>query len=97
MSQSSEEPEIAGIVIGEPLSALFSTNPTVRSMAREAYFKRKTNQDQAAIERIVTDMMMAIFDERCPGIRWDEKDARYYRPAAIAALKVLGVISQDFE
>jgi hypothetical protein len=48
-----------------------------------------SEREEADIDR----MMMAIFDERCPGIRWSEEDQPYYRAAAIAALTSLGIIA----
>jgi hypothetical protein len=48
-----------------------------------------SEREEADIER----MMDAIFDERCPGIRWSEEDRPHYRAAAIAALTSLGIIA----
>jgi hypothetical protein len=44
-------------------------------------------------ETDISRMTDAIFDERCPGIRWSEEDRPHYRAAAIAALTSLGTIS----
>jgi hypothetical protein len=46
------------------------------------------NTPEAQINR----MAMAIFDERCPGIRWEASDYPHYRTAAIAALISLGIM-----
>lgn len=46
------------------------------------------NSREAQIDR----MAVAIFDERCPGIRPSAADYPLYRAAAVAALVSLGVI-----
>lgn len=46
-------------------------------------------QQESAIE----SMMWAIWDDRCPSIRWSEGDRPHYRAAAIAALSSLGILS----
>jgi hypothetical protein len=43
----------------------------------------------------IHSMMLAIFNERCPGIRFDERDVPLYRRAAIAALNVLGMLNRE--
>jgi hypothetical protein len=43
-------------------------------------------------ESTIESMTMAIFAERCPGMRIDERDRELYRKAAIAALTTLGIL-----
>jgi hypothetical protein len=55
----------------------------------ETAFVTEGNSDETQINR----MMLAIFDERCPGIRFSAGDAPHYRAAAIAALTALGILT----
>jgi len=55
----------------------------------ETAFVTNGPSDEAQINR----MMLAIFDERCPSIRFSAGDVPHYRAAAIAALTALGILT----